>query len=62
MTRAHHAGGPMPHHPGRRGTSGGTPLLGKSILQTPHPVLQLSDLKRGKCKEETGDLSVVTFC
>ena len=48
-TRPHHAGGSMrsarSHHAGRRRSPWGSPLLGQSVLQTAHSVLQLSDLK-----------------
>ena len=46
--RPHHSGrsvGSRAHHAGRGRTTWRSPLLSKSVLQTPHSVLQLSDLK-----------------
>ena len=51
--RPHHTGrtmGSRSHHTGWWRSPGRSPLLSKSILKTPHSVLELSDLEREKCE------------
>ena len=74
-SRPHHTGrsmrSPRTHHPGRGRSSWASrtpwraPLLGESVLQTPHSVLQLSDLKMASCERIASGEELeqrLTFC
>ena len=65
--RPHHTGRTMrsrSHQAGWRRPPWRSPLLSKSILKTPHSVLQLSDLKMGRSERIASreQLYRLTFC
>ena len=62
--RPHHTGrtmGSRSHHTGWWRSPGGSPLLSKSILKTPHSVLELSDLEREKCERRPAERNYIVL-